>query len=144
MKKIYLILVPLVIIILAAFLISSKTAKKIPSEKKEQSKISISEKTSKENTPSVDKSLNSDYQGIELNIIEPKNESVASVSSILVKGKTVPNADVFVNEIELKAGKDGNFSTAFPLYEGDNSILVSANDESGNYSEKEIIVNYQP
>ncbi|MDO8658931.1 MAG: hypothetical protein Q7K55_09405 [Candidatus Levybacteria bacterium] len=143
MKKIYLIPVLLFILILTGFLIRPKTIEKIAFEKKEQSKISITPKISKENTSSTNKKSNIDYQEIELSIIEPKNEFISSNSSILVKGNTVPNAEAFINGIELKADKNGNFLTVFSLYEGDNSILILANDESGNYSEKEITVNYQ-
>lgn len=80
---------------------------------------------------------------ITLEVTEPANNSIVSNSSVMVKGKTSPGADVFINEKELKADSSGNFSTSLNLDEGENYILVSANDSNGNFSEKEIIVNLE-
>lgn len=81
-------------------------------------------------------------EGIILEIISPINQSIVNTASVTVKGKTAPNADVFINEKELKADGSGNFSSVMTLEEGDNYIIVAANDTEGNYAEKEIVVTY--
>lgn len=60
-----------------------------------------------------------------------------------VSGKTKANAEVFVNEKELKADANGNFSTNLVLDEGENFIVVSVNDEDGNTAEENLTVNYE-
>lgn len=82
--------------------------------------------------------------GITLSVSLPVNNSTVSNSSLTVKGKTVAGAEVFINDTETKADTVGNFSATITLEEGDNYILVVANDAAGNYSEKELSVTYTP
>lgn len=82
--------------------------------------------------------------GIMLSVSLPVNNSTVSNSSLTVKGKTVAGAEVFINDTETKADAAGNFSATITLEEGDNYILVVANDAAGNYSEKELSVTYTP
>ncbi len=82
--------------------------------------------------------------GITLTISTPSNNTTVSSSSLAVKGKTVAGAEVFVNDLETKADASGNFSVIMTLEEGDNYILIVANDAAGNYSEKELSVTYTP
>ena len=81
---------------------------------------------------------------IYLEILSPKQSSVINSPSIFVKGKTVPQADVFVNDTEAKADSSGNFSVNLNLDEGENNITVLTNDSDGNFAEKELIVSYEP
>ena len=88
---------------------------------------------------------NTDRETIEtsnllLEITSPKDKSTVSSLIIRVEGKTAVNAEVFVNEKELKADILGNFSIDYELFEGENDIFVSANDSQGNYAEKTITV----
>lgn len=80
-------------------------------------------------------------QEIPLSITEPASKTTTS-SSITIKGQTLPNADVAVDDKSVKADSQGNFSAPVTLDEGDNSIIVVANDANGNYAEKEIIITY--
>ncbi len=82
-------------------------------------------------------------EGITIDIISPVDKSTVNTPSVLIKGKTAASADVFINEKELKADAQGNFSATVTLEEGENYLIVAANDSKGNYAEKEIIVNYQ-
>lgn len=82
--------------------------------------------------------------GITLTISSPSNNTTVSGSSLTVKGKTVAGAEVFVNDSETKADAGGNFSVKITLEEGENYILVVANDAAGNYSEKELSITYTP
>lgn len=58
-----------------------------------------------------------------------------------VTGKTSPFAEVFINDQTVKADKDGNFSLKISLDEGENQVLVSANDSDGNVAEQNLTVN---
>lgn len=81
---------------------------------------------------------------ITLTINSPTSGATVSTSSITVSGKTSPNAEVFVNESETKADAAGNFSVQMSLDEGDNYIIVVANDADGNAAEAELTVIYNP
>lgn len=80
---------------------------------------------------------------ITLVVTTPPDNSTVTTGSLIVRGKTVPGAEVFVNDAETKADSAGNFSATISLDEGENYILVVANDPQGNYSEKEITVIYE-
>lgn len=82
--------------------------------------------------------------GITLTISTPSNNTTVSNSSLAVKGKTVAGAEVFINNAETKADANGNFSVKLTLEEGENYILIVANDAAGNYSEKELSITYTP
>lgn len=79
-----------------------------------------------------------------LMIMSPTPDATVTTAAVTVSGKTFPNADVFVDEQELKADAKGMFSTTVTLDEGENSILVTANDDDGNDAEQEIMVTYEP
>lgn len=81
---------------------------------------------------------------IALTISSPVNGATVSTQSITVSGKTSPNAEVFVNESETRADAAGNFSVQMSLDEGDNYIIVVANDADGNAAEAELTVIYSP
>jgi len=81
---------------------------------------------------------------VPLVVLTPKDKAVVKTSFVKVTGQTVPNADVAINELNLKADAKGNFSANLTLYEGDNPIIISAFDADGNTSEQEITVVYEP
>jgi cytoskeletal protein RodZ len=81
---------------------------------------------------------------IALEVTTPKDKAVVSQSTVTVTGKTSPQADVAVNEQELKANANGGFSTNIALDEGENYIVIVVSDDDGNYAEKEIVVTYEP
>lgn len=81
---------------------------------------------------------------ITLTITSPANNTTVSESRVTVRGRTAPKAEVFVNDAETKADGNGDFSATVTLDEGENYILVVANDESGRFSEKELTVTYAP
>jgi hypothetical protein len=81
---------------------------------------------------------------ISLTVTQPTNGLVTASSTILVKGITLPYADVAVNDSDLKADNSGAFSVSIKLDEGDNVIAIIANDDQGNVAEKEITVTYTP
>jgi len=77
---------------------------------------------------------------ISLTIISPKDGETLGSTNATVKGKTVANAEVFVNDAVGKADVNGNFSINVALDEGENQIVVSANDANGNAAEQSISV----
>lgn len=79
-------------------------------------------------------------KAIFVDITTPADGSKVSSSSVIVRGKTIPNADVFVNDADTKADANGNFSVRVSLDEGENDIAVIANDSVGNFIEKDILV----
>ncbi|HLD24982.1 MAG TPA: hypothetical protein VJB96_03645 [Patescibacteria group bacterium] len=82
--------------------------------------------------------------GIQLAVTSPSGNVTVSSPSFTVRGKTVAGGEVFVNDSETKADSSGNFSATLTLDEGENYILVVANDAFGNYAEKEFTVTYSP
>lgn len=96
------------------------------------------------NIPSAASTSISTIAGLSLTITSPSNGQTFTTNQVTVKGKTSPNAEVFVNDEELTADASGNFSQALTLEEGENYILVVANDADGNFAEKEISVTYTP
>ncbi len=83
-------------------------------------------------------------QGIMLTVSSPANNTTVTSGSLTVRGKTVAGAEVFANDAETRANASGNFSVKLTLDEGENYILVVANDANGNYAEKELTVTYAP
>jgi len=77
---------------------------------------------------------------ISLVITSPKAGSVLNSTNVVVTGKTVPGAEVFVNDKEGKADKNGTFSISIGLEEGENQLVVSANDSEGNVAEENLAV----
>ncbi len=78
-----------------------------------------------------------------LEISEPTNNAVVSTALTSIKGKTMPSSALFINEIETVADAEGNFSVPFTLEQGENHMVIVANDAEGNHAEKELTVQYQ-
>lgn len=81
-------------------------------------------------------------QKVFLTITSPVDEVTVSQNKVTVTGKTVAGADVSVNEKDLTADADGNFSATISLDEGENPILITAGNGDG-FEEKEITVYYE-
>lgn len=81
-------------------------------------------------------------QTLFLNLIAPTGDITVILPVYTIVGKTVPNAEVFINDSALRANALGVFTYAFQLEMGENLISVSVNDVNGVYNEKEIIITY--
>lgn len=101
---------------------------------------STSQSTPGSSNPQAGNQTSSQNKEISLTITDPANNLTVSSSVITVAGKTVSNAEVFVNDSELTADAQGNFSTQVTLDEGQNIIVVTANDANGNNAEQDITV----
>ena len=140
MKKITLILIALGIIILAV--VSRKTL-----NPKVQKKSTVSPtQTFLNETPTSLSEDQTPLSGgptvaqITLMVTDPKNQSVVSSSPIVVKGQTVANAQVFVNDAETKADSSGYFSVSLSVDEGENEIIIVANNDEGEYTEQSLTI----
>jgi hypothetical protein len=80
---------------------------------------------------------------ISLVVTAPMDGSTLTSPSVTVTGKTSAFADVFVNDQEVTADSNGNFSLKMTLDEGQNGLVITANDANGNVVEKDISVNVQ-
>ena len=80
---------------------------------------------------------------ITLTISSPVNGTTVTAASVVVKGKTVPRGEVFANDSTVTANGNGDFSVQVPLDEGENTIIVVANDADGNSAETELTVTYE-
>lgn len=79
-----------------------------------------------------------DKNGLALDIISPKDGDTVNEAKVTIKGKTAAYADVSINEADVIADKEGNFSGTIELTEGENIIIIVTNDANGNYLEKEL------
>lgn len=111
----------------------------LPMGVKNQELISITTQPTQTNQGETT-TQNKSQKGIFLEINYPTNGITVNQPTITLTGKTIPGAEVFVNDLQLKAKNDGSFSTTVNLEEGENVLTVIANDNQGNYLEKEITV----
>lgn len=77
-----------------------------------------------------------------LTVTSPANGATVTNASLTVSGKTAPRAEISVNDKETRADASGNFSAIITLDEGENTVMVIANDADGNVAEKQISVTY--
>lgn len=80
---------------------------------------------------------------ISLTITSPLNGVTLNSTNVTIKGKTSPNAEVFINDASTKADANGNFSLTLTLDEGENNLVITANDTEGNVAEGNLSVNIQ-
>ncbi len=97
-------------------------------------------------TITLQKTTPTPQPGILLTIDQPADESVVSDKTITISGKTVPDATIIVNtgtddEVVNPSGQ-GNYSVTLTLDSGENKIVVTAIDSSGNETTKTITVTY--
>lgn len=105
--------------------------------------LNVSMETTPEEAPATEgQTLPSQAGTLTLTITSPTNGATVTNTSLRVSGKTVPGAEVFINDKEARADALGNFSVTITLDEGENTIIVMANDADGNVAEKELTVTY--
>jgi len=100
-------------------------------------------KTATEEKNEMTPTLYNEASGLSLEIVSPQNNATVTTATITITGKTKPNAEVLINDKELTADSQGNFSSDYQLEEGVNEIVIVANDELGNYIEKELSINLE-
>lgn len=143
MNKLYLTLLVVLLVAGGAWLVMKKS----PSTQPSVSGIpATSQVNGTQGSPAVQPTAGSQAVSatnqITLTVTSPANNATVTSGTVIVRGKTVPNADVFVNDAETKADASGNFSASLTLDEGENPIVVVANDTNGDTAEQNILVTY--
>jgi hypothetical protein len=78
-----------------------------------------------------------------LEITEPADNSTTNNQEINVKGSTDKEIYVRVNDLPIVVDANGGFQTTVRLKEGDNQIVITAQDIAGNLETKSLKVTYQ-
>jgi hypothetical protein len=78
-----------------------------------------------------------------LEITSPKDQEKFSKEDIQVMGKTEKEVFVRLNELPIVTDTEGKFSYNLKLKEGENKIIIVAQDIAGNIETKELTVIYQ-
>jgi hypothetical protein len=87
-----------------------------------------------------------DNQPPTLEISQPQNGSTIELRKnqlTTIQGKTEPRARVFVNGRQTTANDQGDFSTTYQLQEGENKLMLEAQDLAGNKTQQELIINFK-
>lgn len=69
-------------------------------------------------------------------------QSFSKDPSLVVKGKTDPDAKVTVNDFQAIVNDDGTFSYNMQMQNGDNQLKIVTMDAAGNKTEKDIKITY--
>lgn len=116
-----------------------------------QAKIASAKKTAATtNHPSRQKISQQDTSPPQITIITPKAQrglaavekrNVLKLSGIVTDESGI--AEVSVNNIPVPVGNDGYFEKAVPLSVGENSIVITALDTSGNMAREQLKINHE-
>jgi hypothetical protein len=104
-------------------------------------KITVNDTKPQTNTPVDSKPVSNN---LKLSLTSPKDGQQFTSAKIVVSGETEPNADVSINDLEVKANSAGKFQTTLTLDDGDNPIYIFASDQDGNFAEWQGSVTYAP
>jgi hypothetical protein len=74
----------------------------------------------------------------------PATGTKTTKSSIMVSGKTEPDAIVKINGIDVPVSSYGSFSKEITLSKGENTITIASTDLAGNTNTEMITITYQP
>lgn len=78
-----------------------------------------------------------------LDISSPSDKAKVSTQEVSVKGATDKETYIKINDLPIVVDAQGNFQTNIKLKDGDNQIIVVAQDIAGNTETKSITVTYQ-
>lgn len=78
-----------------------------------------------------------------LELGEPSDKTKTRNQDVKIAGHTDREVYVKVNELPIVVNSDGSFQTIFRLKDGDNTLLITAEDSAGNIESKTIMVTYQ-
>lgn len=148
-KHLVFVLVALVILGAAGVALSRRSAQpvKTPAGGDRESTLVANQTTEESKPQEISESSKSTVvlpKDITLQVTQPGNGAVVTSATVTVRGKTAPRAEVFVNDSETVADASGNFSVVLTLDEGENPIVIFANDADGKTAEEEMTVTYNP
>ena len=72
-----------------------------------------------------------------LQIDSPKENSIISSQSVVITGKTDPNATLFVNNVSVSLDQNGNFKKNVDLFPGKSTVVIKAVNRFGKQTEIE-------
>lgn len=100
----------------------------------------------KESLPSKTIRLIYDNEKPVLEIFEPEDGKniEGGGKKVKVRGKSEPQAKVFVNDTLVVVSSDGTFNMDYPLNEGDNIITIKSVDRANNSTETVRRVTFKP
>lgn len=128
------------VIVVLLILLSSKTRRQSTQTAAPREKVTTENEFAGQNKVSDTGGKQPVAANFTLKITSPvQGQKVTSVT-VLVTGQTVPNAEVYVNEIDAKADANGKFSVSYPLEEGENYLIIGASDDNGNSDEQQLMV----
>ncbi|MDO9028779.1 MAG: Ig-like domain-containing protein [Candidatus Roizmanbacteria bacterium] len=78
-----------------------------------------------------------------LEIAEPADNLTTNNQEIKVKGSTDKEVYIHVNDLPVVVDANGGFETTVRLKDGDNQIVITAQDIAGNMETKSLKVTYQ-
>lgn len=78
-----------------------------------------------------------------LDISEPGDGSKTSKDEIKVAGKTDLGNSIRINDLPVVVDTNGNFQASVRLKEGENKIVIVAQDDAGNIETKTLTVTYE-
>lgn len=78
-----------------------------------------------------------------LELKEPQDHSKTNKNEVNVSGSTDKEIFIKINELPVVVDAAGNFQTSVKLKDGDNQIIVTAQDVAGNVETKTLTVTYQ-
>src|SRR3972149_52917 len=78
-----------------------------------------------------------------LEISESPDNSTTNNQEIKIKGNTDKETYIHVNDLPIVVDINGNFETSVRLKDGDNQIVVTAQDIAGNVETKTLKITYQ-
>lgn len=87
--------------------------------------------------------INKDVTNPFLVISSPKNKEATRTKSISVEGESEPGLKLTINEQLIDLDENGKFTSKVELSEGQNRIVISSLDESGNVTNIERTVFYE-
>ncbi len=81
---------------------------------------------------------------LSLNISAPADGSVVDTNTAVIRGQTLPEAVVTINDDSVDVSSDGSFSMQVTLDEGPNLFEIVAFDENGNEASADLVLSYVP
>lgn len=93
-------------------------------------------------SPAKDANMIYSSKGPELTLDSPvENQHVTgSPAKITVSGSTKPQTKIMVNDRIIIVNYQGKFNTMYQIHDGENLLIITATDISGNQTKKEIKV----
>ncbi len=124
---------------------SDNFSEEIGDLKKGDNEIYVIGKSKEQNEEKKSKVFNVIYMSEKpkLDIKEPQDNQKTNSQEVKVAGSTDKEIYIRVNELPVVVDAQGNFQVSVKLKEGENKIVISAQDVAGNIEQKTLTVTYE-